>query len=37
MMEILGNKKTQKNVDKYSCLICDFYSSHKNDYLKHFI
>jgi len=35
MMEILGNKKTQKIVDKYSCLICDFYSCHKNDYLKH--
>jgi len=30
-------EKTQKNPDKYICEICDFKSSHKNDYSKHLL
>ena len=35
-METLGNKgNKKKHQKKYQCVLCDFYTSHKNDWNKH--
>ena len=34
-MVINGNKKSQKIPTKYTCILCDYVSYHKNDFNKH--
>ena len=34
-MEVFGDKKTSKNITKFSCILCDFVCSKKGDWDRH--